>query len=114
MKTLIAAAAIATLGTAASAQDPSLGLPFNVIGSAEYAVEAEAFEGKFGVSYAIGDLTLAHMVVATYTSADSLDFAGVELNAIYAVSPNLNAYGRVDLDGDFAYDELTIGVGFNF
>lgn len=111
MKTLIIAATIATLGTTVSAQDS---LPFGVIGSAEYAIEAEVFESRLGISYDALGMTFEPILVGTYVSGGNFEFSGAELNAIYSINQNVDLYGRVDFDSDFDYDEFTIGLGFRF
>lgn len=108
MKTLVVAAAIALTTTAASAQDLAY------VGSVEYAFEAEAVSLDFGAAMNVGNITVNPMLNAEYTSANDLDFTGVTLGVGYALTSNVGLYGSVETDGDFDYEEATMGVSFSF
>ena len=107
MRTLALAGAFAVLSSAAMAED------FSVIGNTEYAVEAAEINTNIGVEVIFGNLIVSPLLNIS-GSTDSIGFAGVELNAIYAVNSTMNLYGKIEADDEFGYDEATVGVAFRF
>lgn len=110
MKTIITAAAITTFSTAAMAAD------LGVIGNVEYLLEAEALETTVGVEYDIfNGVVLTAVVDASFNFAtDDANIDGATIAAQYGLTNNIATYVAVDVDGDFEYEELTVGVGFRF
>ena len=108
MKNVLLATSMLFAATAVSAAD------LTYFGSAEYSVETEVFETTAGVSAAVwGPLTIAPVATFSGTS-DDFGFTEVELNGIYAVSQNLNAYVRVTADDNLDYTDTAVGVTFQF
>ena len=108
MKNVLLATSMLFTATAVSAAD------LIYFGSAEYSVETEVFETTAGVSATVwGPLAIAPVATFSGTS-DDFGFTEVELNGIYTVSQNVNAYVSVSADEDLNYTDTTIGVSFQF
>ena len=103
--------AIAALGlSVASAQANDLAL----IGETEYAIEAETFTLEGGAEYTINDFTFSGVAQFEDTKNADFDFAGVEVEAGYALTESVTAYVRVEADDDLEYDETVVGAAFRF
>lgn len=87
-----------------------------VIGSAEYAVEAETFTFTAGYETTMPfGLILRPELEADYVRADEeFDFNGASLEAIYPINQTTSAYIELDTDDELKYDELTVGASFKF
>ena len=108
-KTMIASAvAMTVLAGAALAEAPK----FSVY--SEYGVETKTAEFGAAAAISLNDkLTVTPEVVATGDSSNfAFDHAAVTVN--YAVATNLDVYGRIESDSDFAYDNTYVGVALRF
>jgi hypothetical protein len=112
MKSVILATAIAMTSTAAFAADGSL-LPIPVMGSVEYAVEAETTSFDLGTYIGIGNFGVSPLANFSDTSG-SFDFDGAEVTATYMFGSNVDLYATIEADADFEYTEATVGVAFAF
>ena len=108
MKTMLIATSMLLTATAASAAD------LNYFGSAEYMVEAETVEASAGLSVHLMENFYVVPVVTFAGNSDDFSFTELEVNAVYTVSQNVDAYVKVTTDEDLDYDETTVGVAFNF
>jgi len=108
MKTLAFVAALAVSATAASANDR------NVIGYTQYEIEAERFETGIGVDYTIDRFSFSPILKVADAPGQSLDFDGVDFGVAYQFTDAVNGYTKVEFNGDFDYEEMTVGVSFRF
>lgn len=108
--TLLAAAAVLGL-TATVASAESL-LPVPVIGSLEYAFEADVASMDLGTRIDLGVVTLTPMINAAYDT--DLRFTGAELTASYLITEGLDVYATIESDSEWEYSEFTIGMSFSF
>jgi hypothetical protein len=106
-KFAIFGAAMALSASAASAQD------VNFFGSAEYAVEADAFEVGVGADVVFNDWTITPALYADRVN-DVNDVNRAELTVAYAVNDNWSAYVTVETDRELDYAETTIGTRLEF
>jgi|TARA_B110000977_G_C10767814_1_gene373399 hypothetical protein len=109
MKNVILAAIGVTLSTTASFAE---GIGFG--GNVNYQVEAQTFETNVGATYTMGQMTFSPLMTASYSSANDLEFEGMDFTAAYALNPSMRLYATVEADGDLTYDETTVGLAFNF
>lgn len=114
MKTVVIASAFALSTSAASAEVyPNV----NVNGSLEYQFEAERLELEMGpsVSFGQGFTVDASFTAVADNELSDLDIDGfdVEMTRQLGGTP-YSLFGRVELDEDLEYDELAVGVNFNF
>ena len=112
-------ATVATLGvtaTAAFADGAKAPQTMTLLGSLEYAVEAETIEASVGAEFApafAAGLTVTPMIVLNDDGQD-FDFASAEVTVAYEVLDGVSAYTTVETDDSFDYAEATIGVEFRF
>jgi hypothetical protein len=111
MKSVILATAIAMTSTAAFAADGSL-LPVPVLGSVEYAVEAETISLELGTYIGFGNFGVSPLV--NFSGTDAIDFDGAEVTATYMFGSNFDLYATIEADADFEYTEAAVGVAFAF
>jgi hypothetical protein len=107
---LATAAAVAFTATAASAE--SL-LPVPVMGSFEYATEAETMTLDLGTQLTVGAIAITPL--ATFDDAgDTFEFTSAEVTVSYMIGNNVDLYATVEGDQDFGHAETTVGVAFSF
>jgi hypothetical protein len=111
MKSVILATAFVLTSTAAFAGD--MFLPIPVMGSVEYAVEAETTSIDLTTYVGFGNLGLSPLANFSDTSGD-FDFDGAEVTATYMIGANIDVYATVEADADFEYSETKVGVAFSF
>lgn len=104
----VTAFALGLATTPALANDLSFG------GKVEYATEAEVFELEAGAEYGLGDFTLGATALFDDATDGDFSFTGTELQAGYAVTEQVEAYVRLELDEDFNDDEVVVGAAFRF
>lgn len=103
--------AIAALGlsTAAFAGD------LDFVGETEYAIEAEVLSFEAGGEYTHDMFRLTGVTqFDTNNIDDDIEFTGVELEAGYTLTENVEAYVRLETDDDLSYDEAVVGASFRF
>jgi opacity protein-like surface antigen len=110
MKNILTAAFVATFAFAGAAAAEGFGFG----GYGEYAMEAEEFEFGLHASYDVNALTFSAEAVLVKPNGDELDLDSVTLGVNYEANENADVYGKVAFDGDFDYEETTIGLAFKF
>lgn len=108
MKTLAFAAALAISASAAAAND------LDVIGYTQYEFEAERFETGIGVEYSIDRFSFTPVLKVSDAPGQSLNFDGVDFGVDYQITDTVVGYTEFEFDGDFDYEETTVGVSFRF
>ena len=108
MKTLAFVAALAVSATAATAND------LDVVGYTQYEIEAERFETGVGVEYSIDRFSFTPVLKVADAPGQSLDFDGVDFGVAYQITDAAVGYTNFEFDGDFGYEEFTVGVSFRF
>jgi predicted porin len=123
--TLLAATVATTLASAAVADvtfvpspvsNPTAMYDVEFFAVAEYAIEAEQFDGIIGgVYYFDGtDFSVFADMNLVKLDGDEVDISTWDLGAQYAINDNSSAYMVVKFDDDMDYDDVTVGVAFNF
>lgn len=111
MKSVFLATAFVLTSTAAFAGDTLLPVP--VMGSVEYAVEAETTSFDLGTFVGFGNFGVSPL--ANFSDASgSFDFDGAEVTATYMFGTNIDLYATIEADADFEYSEAKVGVAFAF
>ena len=111
MKSVILATTFVLTSTAAFAGDSLLPVP--VMGSVEYAVEAETTSFDLGTYVGFGNFGVSPL--ANFSDASgSFDFDGAEVTATYMFGSNIDLYATIEADADFEYTEAKVGVAFAF
>lgn len=111
MKSVILATAFVLTSTAAFASDSLLPVP--VMGSVEYAVEAETTSFDLGTYIGFGNFGLSPL--ANFSDASgSFDFDSAEVTATYMFGSNIDVYATIEADADFEYSEAKVGLAFSF
>ena len=110
MKTTILATTFALAASGAFAE----GLNIGAAGEVEYSVEGEAFAMEVGPTMTIGNIGVAPKLLTSMDSSLDLSMLGVEVEATYGLSNNLQLFGEVSADKDFDYQDLKMGVRFQF
>ena len=108
---ILAAAAAVTFAGAAAAEGwerPA------VIGKTEYNVTTEKWAYDAGVKVDMLGVMVTPKVKGAYSSANSFDFVGSEVNASYSVNGMATAYVTVTADDNWKYKDTTVGVSFSF
>jgi hypothetical protein len=108
MKTLTFAAALAVSASAATANN------LDVVGYTQYEFEAERFETGVGVEYSIDRFSFTPVLKVANAPGQSLDFDGVDIGVDYQITDAVVGYTKFEFDGDFDYEEFTVGVSFRF
>ena len=124
--TLLAATVAATTLASAAAADvtfvpspvsnPTAMYDIEFFAVAEYAIEAEQFDGIIGgVYYFDGtDFSVFADMNLIKLDGDEVDISTWDLGAQYAINDNSSADMVVKFDDDMDYDDVTVGVSFNF
>lgn len=110
MKTTILATAFALAATGAVAE----GLNIGAAGELEYSVEGENFAMEVGPTVSLGKIGVAPKLLTTVDGDMDFDMVGVEVEATYGLSDNLELFGEVSADKDLDYQDLKMGVRFQF
>ena len=109
MKTLLTAA-IMTLGATAAFADG-----FTTNGDIAYSIENDAFAIEVGPTLSMGNVAIEARLNSTMeTSGLNFDFTGASLKGIFALSSNLDAYSKLNMDDSLEYDDLQVGIAFSF
>lgn len=108
MKTFAFVAALAVSATAATANDLA------VIGYTQYEIEAERFETGIGIDYTLDRFSFSPVLKVADAPGQSLDFDGVDIGVSYQFTNAVIGYTQVEFNGDFDYQEMTVGVFFRF
>tara|TARA_B110000977_G_scaffold5760_1_gene8108 strand:+ start:227 stop:583 length:357 start_codon:yes stop_codon:yes gene_type:complete len=111
MKTTILATTFALAASGAFAEGL---LNIGAAGEVEYSVEGEAFAMEVGPTMTIGNIGVAPKLLTSMDSSLDLSMVGVEVEATYGLSNNLQLFGEVSADKDFDYQDLKMGVRFQF
>lgn len=87
-----------------------------VIGSAEYALEAETFTFTAGyeTTLPIGLIVRPELEAEYVRANEEFDFNGLGVDVVYPVNQTTSAYIELDTDDELKYDELTAGISFKF
>lgn len=110
MKNVLMAAVVASMSFVGAASAEGFGFG----GYGEYAMEAETFEFGLHATYDVNALTFSAEAVLVKPNGVDLDLDSVTLGVNYIANENADIYGKVAFDGDFEYEETTIGVAFKF
>lgn len=123
MKTTILAAVMLTLAAGTvSAKDIVIGGQTLTIGGdvdANYNTGTEAFAME--LTKVVGfdvyglDFSAEHSLDLLRLNDAGYDlFQGVDLEAGYSMSDSLRTYGKVGMDNDFEFGDVTVGASFSF
>jgi len=113
MKTTILATAFALAATGALAEETSM-FHIGAAGEVEYSVENESFAMEVGPTIDMGNIGVAPKLLTSVDTGMDFNFVGVEIEATYGFSNNLELYGEVSADNDLEYEDLKMGVRFQF
>tara|TARA_R110002072_G_scaffold48326_1_gene131926 strand:- start:256 stop:582 length:327 start_codon:yes stop_codon:yes gene_type:complete len=108
MKTTILATTFALAATGAFAED------LKFAGEVEYSVEGEAFTMEVGPEITLGAIGVAPKLLTSMDTDLDFSMVGVEVEATYGLSNNLQLFGNVSADKDLDYQDLKMGVRFEF
>ena len=110
MKTTILATTFALAASCAFAEDIFIGAG----GQVEYSVEGQKFEMEVGPTMTLGNIGVAPKLLSSVDNDVDFNFEGVELEATFGLSDTLELYGVASADKDFDYEDLKLGVRFQF
>tara|TARA_B110000908_G_scaffold170528_1_gene230363 strand:+ start:449 stop:811 length:363 start_codon:yes stop_codon:yes gene_type:complete len=109
-KVLTATTAFMTLFATAAFADG-----FTTDGDIAYSIETDAFAIEVGPTLSMGNVAIEARLNSTMqTSGFEFDFTGASLKGIVALSSNLDAYSKLNMDNNLEYDDLQVGVAFSF
>ena len=119
--TILAAAMIATAGFAQAADINVAGQTLSIGGEfdANYTTGVETFAIDLTksvgiVAYGV-DFSAEHKIDVLRLNEDGYDlWRGVDFEAGYSLSPSLRTYGKVNMDKDFDFGDVTVGASFAF
>tara|TARA_R110002153_G_scaffold112874_2_gene255011 strand:- start:5370 stop:5741 length:372 start_codon:yes stop_codon:yes gene_type:complete len=123
MKTTILAAAMFTLasGAVSAAAIDVAGQTLSIGGEvdANYTTGTEVFAMDFTQSVGVEawgvDFSVEHELDLLKLNETGFDyFNGVALEAGYTLAPGLRTYGKVGMDNDFDFGDITVGTAFAF
>ena len=114
MKTTILATTFALAASGAFAEDKTSMFHIGAAGEVEYSVEGEAFAMEVGPTMTLGNIGVAPKLLTSVDTGMDFNFVGVEIEATYGLSNNLELYGEVSADNDLEYEDLKMGVRFQF
>lgn len=109
MKTLVLAT-LATLAATSAYAGPSY---FGVAGEAAYSVENKSVALEVGPDLALGDFSVAPRLYSTIDSS-AFTFTGLKVEAEYALTPAVSAFGAVYATDKLNYQDAKFGVRFEF
>jgi len=119
--TIIAAMLTLAAGTASAADINVAGQTLSIGGEvdANYTTGTEAFAMDFTQSVGVEawgvDFSVEHELNLLKLNETGYDlFNGVDLEAGYSFTPSLRTYGKVNLDKDFEFGDVTVGTAFSF
>jgi len=114
MKTTILATAFALAATGALAEEKTSMFHIGAAGEVEYSVENESLAMEVGPTIDMGNIGVAPKLLTTVDGDMDFDMVGVEVEATYGLSDNLELFGEVSADKDLDYQDLKMGVRFQF
>jgi len=114
MKTTILATAFALAATGALAEDKTSMFHIGAAGEVEYSVENESFAMEVGPTINMGNIGVAPKLLTSVDTGMDFKMVGVEVEATYGLSDNLELFGEVSADKDLDYQDLKMGVRFQF
>lgn len=119
--TIMAAALIATAGIAQAADFEIAGQTLTLGGEvdANYTTGADEFAidltKTVGISAWGVDFSAEHTLDVLRINEEGYDlFQGLDLEAGYTLAPGVRTYGKVGMDTDFDFGDVTVGASFSF
>ena len=110
MKTTILATTFALAASGAFAE----GLDVGAGGEIAYSVEGEHFAMSVGPKISLGKIGFAPKLLTSVDTGLNFGMVGAEVEATYGFSDKLELFGLVEADKDLAYQDLQMGVRFEF